>query len=353
MKKQYKIDYFSTERIYEIASVWRSLELGTDMTYYQRYDWYEYLAKLNSKKYNAHEILFALISSVNGDAVMIAPLWIVKRRFRLINKKGAYFFGCQGWNDYCNFIYKVFYPKAMIALMDDLYERWGITYYRLDYMKEKTIACQYILHQESCVKMICDKRSVAVGLILPVGELEYSKMLSKGTKQNIRTAVNRMKKAGIEYVIQNSDSEIDLEQFRAYRNVRVKEKNSWTIKSFVFKAKMCLLKYLRYQFADYTPFDDVNIGSQFLTINRGKIILASFCYGYDAVHREIVVMAVSLNEEYARYSPGMVSMYNFIIELLKDENIDFVDFTRGNEKYKYSLGGSNHYVHSMKFYYQI
>lgn len=350
MEKQYQIDYFPVERIVEIADMWRYLESGVDMTYYQRYDWYEKLAGLNSKKYVAHEILFALVRSIDGDAVMIAPLWIVKHRFRLINKKGAYFFGCQGWNDYCNFIYRDFSPQAMICLMDDLYARWGITYYRFDYMKEETMAYRYIADNKFDIEMVCDKSSIAVGLALPGGEAEYRKMLSKNARQNLRTAANRMKKMGVEYVICYNDRDIDLEQFCTYRKKRVAEKNRWTIKSFIFNTKMWLLGQLRYQFPYYTPFDGIDMGGRFLTIKVGNVILASFCYVYDAVHREILIMAVSLNEDYSWYSPGMVAMYNFIIDLLGNDTVDIVDFTRGNEKYKYSLGGTEHYIHSVRFY---
>lgn len=354
MKKQYQINYFPVERLAEIADEWRYLEAGIDMTYYQSYDWYEQLAKLNSKKYVAHEILFALVSSPDGNAVMIAPLWIVKHRFRLINKKGAYFFGCQGWNDYCNFIYRDFSPHAMKYLMEDLYVKWGITYYRFDYMKEETMAYRYIIDNKFDIEIVYDKSSIAVGLTLPMGELEYRGMLSKNVRQNIRTAVNRMKKSGIEYVICYNDHEVDLEQFCTYRKKRVAEKNRWTINSFVFKVKMWLLRLLRYQFPDYTPFDDMmDMGSRFLTIKAGNVLLASFCYVYDAVHREVLVMAVSLNESYAWYSPGMVAMYHFIIDLLEDDTVKFVDFTRGNEKYKYSLGGTEHYVHSVRFHYKV
>lgn len=237
--------------------------------------------------------------------------------------------------------------------MDDLYAKWGITYYRFDYMKEETMAYRYIVGNKLGIEIVHDKSSIAVGLTLPMEELKYKEMLSKNVRQNIRTAVNRMKKSGIEYVICYNDHEVDLKQFCTYRKKRVANKNRWTINSFIFKIKIWLLKQLRYQFPDYTPFEGMDMGSRFLTIKAGNVLLASFCYIYDAIHREVLVMAVSLNETYAWYSPGMVAMYNFIIDLLENGTVDFVDFTRGNEKYKYSLGGTEHYIHSVKLNYRM
>lgn len=51
----------------------------------------------------------------------------------------------------------------------------------------------------------------------------------------------------------------------------------------------------------------------------------------------LVVMCAGVNPKFARYSPGLLSMYNQIKIFLEEQHLDSIDFTRGNEKYKYDL----------------
>ena len=57
-----------------------------------------------------------------------------------------------------------------------------------------------------------------------------------------------------------------------------------------------------------------------------------------------------LNEDYKKYSPGIIGWYQFVISHLNDKDINFIDFTRGNEKYKFVLGGKPHHFHFIKFH---
>jgi len=59
-------------------------------------------------------------------------------------------------------------------------------------------------------------------------------------------------------------------------------------------------------------------------------------------------MAVGTNEQYERYSPGILLMYNFIDYIIKNKMYTVLDFTRGNEKYKYSLGGKDHFIYNFR-----
>ena len=55
-------------------------------------------------------------------------------------------------------------------------------------------------------------------------------------------------------------------------------------------------------------------------------------------------MAVGTDESFARYSPGMLLMLEFIKEQISLKEMNVVDFTRGNEFYKYALGGKDHFI---------
>jgi CelD/BcsL family acetyltransferase involved in cellulose biosynthesis len=75
----------------------------------------------------------------------------------------------------------------------------------------------------------------------------------------------------------------------------------------------------------------------------GKLC-ASFNYGISPDGRSIVLMGVSTNPEFAKYSPGILLLFNFIENTITHNTYDFIDFTRGNESYKYALGGKEHII---------
>ena len=55
-------------------------------------------------------------------------------------------------------------------------------------------------------------------------------------------------------------------------------------------------------------------------------------------------MIVSFDEDYYKYSPGMIGIFKYIESCYQNQDVPVIDLTRGNEKYKYDLGGTEHYV---------
>ena len=76
---------------------------------------------------------------------------------------------------------------------------------------------------------------------------------------------------------------------------------------------------------------------------------AFFNYGYDSDGQCIRVMTAGTDLDFARYSPGVLLMYNFILNAIEAGQIKEIDFTRGDEKYKFSLGGQQRTIHTVKF----
>ena len=79
-------------------------------------------------------------------------------------------------------------------------------------------------------------------------------------------------------------------------------------------------------------------------------LCAFFNYAYDEPHKRIVIMAAGTDLTFARYSPGMLLMYNFIKQCIQEGSYEEIDFTRGDEKYKFALGGKLHENHSIWFH---
>lgn len=76
---------------------------------------------------------------------------------------------------------------------------------------------------------------------------------------------------------------------------------------------------------------------------------AFFNYAYDLDGKRIRVMAAGTDLDFARYSPGMLLMYNFIIDSIRNGVLKEIDLTRGDEKYKFSLGGQLKHNHTILF----
>lgn len=361
----YNIEELPITDICRIRSVWESLEKGKDMTYFQKYGWYEMLVNFSPIDTNdAISRLFVVKKCTTP--VLIAPFWIILNTFKLFNKKGAYLLGRQSWADYLNLIYDHFDTVAFNELANYLKKKYGISNYYFDNVKESTELYNFVITK---CKIKSVKSRICVALSLRSSEEEYTKSLSKNTRQNIRTAKNRCLRDSIIIDYNFCDSKQWVNECIRLREIRVKGKNIQKPKYKLFVDKVCkykslwiptrhflyglfasLRQKLIYNFPSFNVFlTDKN--ASLMTAKQNDNIIAFFLYGIDRSKREIVVMSAGIDNAYQKYSPGILLMYNFICELTKNKNYQYfvVDFTRGTESYKYSLGGKEHTIFQMHF----
>lgn len=325
---------------------WRELESGVDMTYFQTYDWYEMLCNLNAEIHDNRFEVKIFVVERNAKVVLIAPLWIVKKTFGKYNRKGFYFFGRGGWSDYLNFIYRDFDEMAVDYLLNYLKNNYNISDFYLENILETTRLYDYLISGDQPKKITSQ---VCVGLSIGGSSFDdYNKALSKQSRQNIRTARNRLSRDGKTLVYNLDDKNIDLNEFMSYRSIRVEKKNEWsgkTIKWRIFNyVSTRILHRGWYKFVDYAPYThDAN--SRFMTAKTTEgELCAAFNYGISPDGRSIVLMGVSTNPAYFRYSPGILLLCSFIEDAIESHRYDYIDFTRGNESYKYHLGGKDHFI---------
>ena len=48
-------------------------------------------------------------------------------------------------------------------------------------------------------------------------------------------------------------------------------------------------------------------------------------------------------------TPGVLLVFEYVTKQIESKEIQVLDFTRGNESYKYQLGGTDHFIHSVVF----
>lgn len=339
----FEIKYYSLKEISKLQKDWTCLQDGPDMTYFQRYEWNVNFAKFNGNvKGKNHEAFFAVVTNC-GKVELIAPLWIVKNDFNHY-KRGIYFLGRKSFSDYLNFIYDSFDADAVVFLLKDVSNRCKIYNCYFEELPEQSKLYQFIKESKAIVS---EENSICVHINVKDSVDEFWGAFSKSARQNIRTARNRAIKDNVSFVFSSEDKSLTWKEFDMFRTQRHIEKGYIDKLSFKVKLKNVIKQVFfsnRYfKFKNWTPYkSDKN--SKFISLRDGNgELCAAFNYGIDEKKRLIVVMAVCTNPKFYKYSPGILTMCYFIEEQIRDKKYDIIDFTRGNEPYKYLLGGEEHF----------
>lgn len=328
---------------------WLLLENGKDMSYFQTYDWY---VSINDVVPEIGEVVFFEVID-KGKVILIAPLWILKKTYLFINKRGVYFWGRDGYSDYLNFIYSEFDGKALDALFVYIQNNYGVTQYYLEFLQEGIDVVRYLEKSFSPNKK--DSFNYAA-ISLPDNVNEYMSILSKHSRQNLRTAYNRMVKDGLSFKSSILEKEIDgkirkkCEEIRKQRLPFKKqtERKQWALKT---KVHMFFDDKLRIHFP-YKSVVEVEKNGNLLLVTHGDEVAAFFYYGYEEHKKRVVVMTAGTNIMYARYSPGFYFMFQQIKSWIEEKTVEVVDFTRGGEQYKFFLGCEKIPVCNMSFQYK-
>ena len=336
----YSIRYLSDITVLE--NDWKRLERGPQMTYFQTYNWYNSLLPYSCGDCKKYESRYVALSK-NGSVKVIAPIFVIKRSFRLVNKKGVYLIGYGGWSDYLNFIYDDASGEDIEFIINDINNHYGCHSFFFEDMPEKSLLYLTIKEKYSIVK---DINTICIGLTVPETLGAYLDLLSKNTKQNLRTSANRLANAGLSIRLDFDDNEIEKKQCEELRSERLHSINKRL--SLIKRLKIRVAVFLRFAFRSDIPFY-MDANSHIMTLYINNELAAFLNYGLDQVHKRIVIMAVGTSEKYGRYSPGLLLAYEYIKNQIDKREIEVVDFTRGNEKYKYSLGGKEHYNHHVVF----
>lgn len=340
----YSVKYIGGKYLELIQEEWISLEVGEEMTLFQSYKWYQMLARQYVPTDTEYfESIYALVKS-DGQPCMIAPLWIVKKSFRFVNQKGIYLLGRNSFSDYLNFIYLYFDECAFDFLLNDLSRKYDMSLYVFENLRENTSLYRHILEKYEVRK---NKDYPCVGLDLPSSVDDYHNMLSKNSRQNLRTANNRLKKNKKILKYDFDDKLTDPNRCIALRESKLVAKYA-RVPLYV-KYKYRILNRLRYHFPIVIPILDYSESKVMTAYDEEGYLRAFFNYGYDVSGTRVRVMAAGTDLDFAYYSPGMLLMYNFILKSIVDGKIKEIDFTRGDEKYKFSLGGQLRLNRTLKF----
>jgi len=322
---------------------WIKLSKGKDMSIYQSYEWYQMLRSYSLADNHLHTNIFVVCRNKNREALLIAPLWILRHSLWWpFNRKGAYLLGREGSSDYLNIIYNEFYPEALDFVIQQIKVKYKIKNFKFELIREDTSLYSYLLKKN----IVRDHRLISVGLELPETYEEYLSTLSKSAKQNLRTANNRIIKDGKSLKFILDDLNVDRNVCIDIKASRIKKKNyepHWGK-----RIKRNVYNFFRIKFPEYVPFL-TSADTHIMSIYCDGNLAAFFNYGINTNNKNVYIMTAGTNEEFARYSPGILLMNEYIKYAITHKDlIKVIDFTRGDEKYKYVLGGKNHIIHSIR-----
>jgi hypothetical protein len=209
---------------------------------------------------------------------------------------------------------------------------------RFSYLKETSKFYQAIAQMPTVVSF----RSPCVGVSLPADYEVYFASLSKSVRQNIRTAYNRLKKNGLQFHLEiygKSDSpQIPWEILKQLYQLRHGFKKKY------WKSK--LYHWLNYGFGrekDMFDFEATRETDFTLAVLKINEEIAAYFFGFQS-QNTIEINRVVINDQFKFYSPGLV-LFN---EYIKTEipHLECIDLTRGDEKYKFDLGGQENFIYS-------
>jgi len=164
------------------------------------------------------------------------------------------------------------------------------------------------------------------------------KSLSKSTRQNLRTAANRLEKDGRKYrLITNYYNSLDeqIKQCISIYHDRQKEKYGKNI------LNLLLVK-------------SINFTTRMMKKNQGLLValeidgnIAAFMFGYINMRdKSFEVPKLAVDPKYGFYSPGMLLVSKTIEFLFNDTDIRNLDLCRGTEEYKMKMGGEIYNTYS-------
>lgn len=257
----------------------------------------------------------------DGRPILILPL------FKKIGRNEYYLYGYKAGFGYLDAVYSNGISNCDFSkCFEVLKTRYGSLKINVNYVKENTNFGNWIISGNENVL----KTEYTV-IELPDDYDVYFSGLSKNTKQNIRTAYNRLTKDGHEYMFEA----ISYKDIEAMKRKKVLDLYIERQKEH-YGRKGLYSFFVRYIDLGTKIQREICIDEYVLIFKIDGEISAFF----DAVigNREVLVPRLAIDNNYARYSPGMLLMNESMKYFIKEKH-NRIDLTHGAEKYKLSMGG--------------
>lgn len=319
----YRLIFKEYKYLFQVKKAWGQLLQNNTKDIYQQYEFnrlffmYRKTSVSNRKRRNT--ACRFIVGLEKGEVVCIAPLAIDKTPEKTVRLLG------HGTNaGYLDYIYKESrYVEELHNYIKNKYVG-----YKFDYI--------FIKEKSPLVKLMHVSETFNNYAIYLSKYEEYFNSLSKSTRQNIRTAYNRMNTDNYIFSLEiyDGNSRIDEEQLIKINELYHKRKADWN--GGVATSEQMRKRYLKRDviFKGARKLDNPVIAV--LNINNN---IAAFFVGFSYTNG-ICIPRLAIDTDYGRYSPGMILINEYLKKVSDIPNTGFTfDLCRGDEKYKSSLGG--------------
>ncbi len=265
--------------------------------------------------------------------------------------KGVFFIGSGGETDYHDLVYfsENVESEDIQFLIDSIAKKFSVTSFSFLQIRKESPLSKWA--ELNGIEPYKDNECASITLSGSYDE--YFKSLSKSVRQNIRTANNRVKKdehstAFAIYEEQVIPTGLKLELLTLYekrRIIKTKKEGNDGLKNWFFE------RVRAYRKKKYNIISEVMgyAKGTFLGVYKIDNIVAAYCFGLKKNNDELCIMQVSINDDFDRYSPGMLLLTNVFQTILDDNRSILFDLTNGNERYKFSLGAVSSYTNYYRF----
>lgn len=320
----------------EDRAIWDALYSSNPaLSAYQSSDFMEkYLKTARFGKRRAllqSEILLCSVDCVQ----IICPLAIDNR------KKEIYLLGDFSAVGYCDLIYSAEITNEQIdAVFNSLKNRYRGYTWKFNKVNESSALCRYLLCNGEklsqsecvCISLGCDYDA-------------YYKSLSKHARQNIRTAYNRLNRDEKTYtfhVVQGAEQLTKQQKDDIIRLYCTRMRSKFGKEVLPYPIMYPVQRYCNPIVRNLYSLD--NKFHAMLYIN-GE--LAAFLSGLrNGDGSRIVVPRLAMNDTFDFYEPGIVLLRETADYLCREYPNTELDLSRGNEKYKFAMGGKTHLNYS-------
>ena len=330
--------------LFALRDVWEVLEKGEEMTTFQTFEWHRLLMKewTGWKLHALYSRCFVYVASNQNGPVMLMPVILYKFSTQTKwfgAKKGIYFQGQGSYSDYMNVVCLDFSAKVFEAICDEMKRDFPGNRIYLTSVREDASLCHYLKGKDTP----CFVSTVALAAKKQESVEAYEASLSKNTRAKLRKALNRMERENLDYQMEIMGPIQDMELLKQMVDIHVRRV---LIKNTKHEGVLHVLSsYVRKAYRKYRDLHN-NIIAMCMHENPNSVIilirlngeLVGYQFGVREAH-SIRMLQTCFDEKFAFYIPLFRGTYDFIRKTYEDETLLEVDFTRGDEEYKYRLGG--------------
>lgn len=311
---------------------WLEIEKESDQSPYQSY----FIQRIVAARHPINMIRKKCVPAYceiieDGKTVMIAPI------YRKIAAKGVItsYIGLTGFNIY-DFIYgRNVSVEKMKEYIGFMFKELKIRNAVFDDVPTDSVTYKALSEMNGAEYSIYVNANQNVNIFIGSNYDEYYNALSKHTRQNIRTAYNRLNKDGKQY------------RFECIRGKRIKRSYLNKLlqvylsrRESKYEAEESVLREMYMKYLDFsTAYQQKWKDNIYCVLHiDGKV--ASFMSGIVCGNGETAIFPrLAINDEFAKYSPGCLLINEAAKELIRNSEIKNIDLSKGAEQYKFTMGG--------------